>query len=264
MGIGRPHCQKTGCGRLRPSSHFFNNSHVTTSTGQTKAKPSLWPSSQLQLHFMSMCISTKSTKRSTAKKAAMSASMNFSKKPSIVPRSNDLSILVDRALLQRERQSSQQEQVDASKSLKSAKEFCRFDASEKRPETSSPKAASKQSNAILQTSQILLQVRIVLKILEKEDPCLRKRLVQSINRLRKTLPKGRTFNRSVDALMRDMVKPQTYQVATEARTRLASTSRPFHRQTSQDSAQRTDLQPFRRRPDERHGQAQEVSGGHRG
>ena len=173
---------------------------------------------------MSMCIETKRS-TCTAKKVAMAAATNISK-PSIVPRSNELSILVDRVLQQDRRQSSEQEQVVASKSLKFAKKCGRFDASVKMlPETPSPKAASKQNSTtlhVLKTPQLIFQVRIVLKILEKEDPRLRHRLVKSIDRLRKTLPKGRTFNRSVDALMRGMVKPQTYQVATEARTRLAS------------------------------------------
>ena len=99
----------------------------------------------------------------------------------------------------------------------------RFDASVKIPETSSKKSTSSatSTNATLKTSQLLLQVRIVLKILEKEDPHLRHRLVQSIGRCRRTLPKGRTFNRFVDALMRRMVEPETYQTATEARMRLA-------------------------------------------
>ena len=177
-----------------------------------------------------MCISTKRSlkKRSTttAKKAA--ASISFSK-PSILasrhmnsaPQSNDLNILVDRVLRQYQQQSSQREQVAASSSSKplvSTKKRVRFDASAKMAETSSPKEAETS----LKTSQVLLQVRIVLKILEKEDPRLRHRLVQSIDRCRKTLPKGRTFNRFVDALMRRMVKPETYQTATEARMRLAA------------------------------------------
>ena len=176
-----------------------------------------------------MCISTKRSlkKRSTttAKKAA--ASISFSK-PSILasrhmncaPQSNDLNILVDRVLRQYQQQSSQREQVAASSSSKplvSTKKRVRFDSSAKMAETSSPKAETS-----LKTSQVLLQVRIVLKILEKEDPRLRHRLVQSIDRCRKTLPKGRTFNRFVDALMRRMVKPETYQTATEARMRLAA------------------------------------------
>ena len=178
---------------------------------------------------MTMCISTKrSLKRSaTAKKTA--AAITFSK-PCILathhmnctPRSNDLSILVNRVLRQYQQQSSQPEPAVASKSTKSPKKCVRFDASVKMPETSSPQVASTQNGATLKTSQLLLQVRIVLKILEKEEPRLRHRLVQSIDRLRKTLPKGRTFNRSVDTLMRGMVKPATYQMATEARMRLTS------------------------------------------
>ena len=176
-----------------------------------------------------MCISTKrSLKRSaTAKKTA--AAITFSK-PCILathhmdcsPRSNDLSILVNRVLRQYQQQSSQPEPAVAAKSTKSPKKCVRFDASVNTPETSSPQVASTQNGATLKTSQLLLQVRIVLKILEKEEPRLRHRLVQSIDRLRKTLPKGRTFNRSVDTLMRGMVKPATYQTATEARMRLAS------------------------------------------
>lgn len=176
-----------------------------------------------------MCISTKrSFKRSAiAKKAAFS---NTFSKPCILatnhmncaPRSNDLSILVNRVLRQYQQQSSHPEQAVASKSTKSPKKCVRFDASVKLPDTSSPQAASTQNSATPKTSQLLLQVRIVLKILEKEEPHLRHRLAQSIDRLRKTLPKGRTFNRSVDILMRGMVKPKTYQTANEARMRLTS------------------------------------------
>lgn len=181
-----------------------------------------------------MCISTKrSLKRSATAKTTASA-ITFSK-PCIlatahhmncVPRSNDLSILVDRVLRQyQHQQSSHHGRVVASKSLKSAKGMrVRFDASVKIPEASSKKSTSSgtSTNATLKTSQLILQVRIVLKILEKEDPHLRHRLVQSIDRCRRTLPKGRTFNRFVDALMRRMVEPETYQTATEARMRLAA------------------------------------------
>ena len=170
-----------------------------------------------------MCISTKrSLKRSaTAKKTA--AAITFSK-PCILathhmnctPRSNDLSILVNRVLRQYQQQSSQPEPAVASKSTKSPKKCVRFDASVKMPETSSPQVASTQNGATLKTSQLLLQVRIVLKILETEG-----------------------------------ASPPT-------------SSRPVHRQTSQDSTQGEDLQPFRRYPDERHGQARDVSDGHRG
>jgi len=171
----------------------------------------------------------------------MRTKRDTSSNPSVLsPQSNDLSNLVERFLQQHQGKSSQPQPANSSSSSSSLtpslkrhrplngpasapeKERVRFDASTK---TASQNSAPARRSTTLTTSQLLLQVRIVLKILEKDDPHLKHRLVQSIDRCRRTMPKGRAFNLQVDATMRRMVTPETYRTATEARRRLAAAAK---------------------------------------
>jgi len=195
-----------------------------------------------------MCTSMKLKKRAaTNKNVANSITCTFSNPSSVLARprtnksgisiqSNDLSTLVDQVLQHKQVQSSQQQQQVSSSlsplsSLRTQQQHddpaspntckrVRFDASTKTLSKLNPTFARNAS--ALTTSQLLLQVRIVLQILDKNDPHLRHRLVQAIERCRRAMPKGRRFNRSVDAVMRRMVTPETYQAATKVRMRLAA------------------------------------------